>query len=692
MRIKFNEYLVVFLLMFISFQSCQDEEIAVDNPDEQEVLSGDSELANLISAMSANNGSYDDFLDGADCFSIELPITVIIDNTTIVVENEDDIEDLEDIFDDYEEDDDFFDFVFPITIIFSDYTQVVIQNEDQLEGFIEDCGDDDDDDDDNDDFEDDEIIECVDFVYPITFSIFNIDFLIAETVTVENDEDLYDFIEDLEDDENAIIAGINYPISLIYVNGETVEVNSNEELEDAFEVAEELCEEDDDDDDDDDEDCDIDAEELEEELQECISEVKILDADYEEIGELTAEFNEETVFVNGIPAVTDEGDWSVVETDDEDLQLIIEGLQTHTALNGIWEFVSCEDDYLWFTDGNNFIKLQCQDDDDDDDDYDCDLSAEEISNELIACDFHEIDMENHNEEEVNQFYVNFNDGNEIAVTGDITITEVGTWSVVEIEEDIKLMIDGLQSFAQLNGTWTLVECDDELKFANNDYSIYLECEEEDDDEDYFECFEDAEELEACDEADGVVDGFATFDLNLIFEDCATDEVEYSFYLTLQDAEAEVAPLPSPFTNTSNPQVIYSRVALAGNPSVYEIFEHELVVEQCDEAGCSEVDIDNILHECAWTIDSYNGSDNLDDFYMLFQNGQDLLIEGQGLNIDANWSTSEIADGVVITFSSVSGPNIQAINGDWLVVECDEEELYLQALNSNDTLILERDCD
>ena len=55
MRIKFNEYLVVFLLMFISFQSCQDEEIAVDNPDEQEVLSGDSELANLIIAMSANN-------------------------------------------------------------------------------------------------------------------------------------------------------------------------------------------------------------------------------------------------------------------------------------------------------------------------------------------------------------------------------------------------------------------------------------------------------------------------------------------------------------------------------------------------------------------------------------------------------------------------------------------------------------
>ena len=57
----------------------------------------------------------------------------------------------------FDENEDILDFIFPITIIFNDYTEVVIENEEQLENFITDC----------DDEVDDDVIECIDFVYQI---------------------------------------------------------------------------------------------------------------------------------------------------------------------------------------------------------------------------------------------------------------------------------------------------------------------------------------------------------------------------------------------------------------------------------------------------------------------------------------------------------------------------------------------
>ena len=167
--------------------------------------------------------------------------------------------------------------------------------------------------------------------------------------------------------------------------------------------------------------------------------------------------------------------------------------------------------------------------------------------------------------------------------------------------------------------------------------------------------------------------------------------EFAFYLTIDDAETQVNALASPFINTiAYEQTIYSRVALAGDPSIFEIFEHHLIVENCYEESCSEGDVDNILQECSWQIVSYNASDNLIDFYLMFQANQNLIIEGQGLNIDASWTTSQSDEGVILTFDSVAGPNIQAITGEWLVVECEVDRLQLH--RGDDVIVLERNCD
>jgi len=64
-----------------------------------------------------------------------------------------------------------------------------------------------------------------------------------------------------------------------------------------------------------------------------------------------------------------------------------------------------------------------------------------------------------------------------------------------------------------------------------------------------------------------------------------------------------------------------------------------------------------------------------------------------LVIDATWSTSQSNEGVIVNFSNVAGPNIQAINGSWLVVECTTEQLVLHAINdSNNEIVLDRTCE
>ena len=89
-------------------------------------------------------------------------------------------------------------------------------------------------------------IECVDFQYPISFSVFNIDFQIIDVVTIENDRQLYHFIKRVKNAE--VIASLNFPITLEYADGTNIEVNNNEELARTINEARDACDEDDDND------------------------------------------------------------------------------------------------------------------------------------------------------------------------------------------------------------------------------------------------------------------------------------------------------------------------------------------------------------------------------------------------------------------------------------------------------------
>ncbi len=228
----------VFSLLFMAtlmVTSCQEEFEELPQPDEQQTLMASSTTAKLIERTAANDGSFDNIVDGASCFALNFPYTVEVNGIQITIDSREDLQVIEEIFDAIEDDVNVLEIFFPVTITYSDYSQIVINNMEELRALAEECvegGADDD-------------IECIDFVYPITLYTFDINEQQTGSVTVNSDEELRLFFKGL--DENDLIS-IDFPVTLELYDGTQITVNSNAELAVAIENAKEACDEDDDND------------------------------------------------------------------------------------------------------------------------------------------------------------------------------------------------------------------------------------------------------------------------------------------------------------------------------------------------------------------------------------------------------------------------------------------------------------
>lgn len=539
MKSKIN-YILVFFIFLLCFTTCQNESDEVDNPTEQEVIVPNSTLANLMFRTTANSSNLSSILEDYSCFAVALPVSIVVNGETIVVVSENDIVQLGSLLDD-----DDLEFVYPITIIFGDYSELVIENEEQLETYIDDCDED----------EETANIECVDFVYPISFSIFNSEFNLVDTVSIADDEALYSFLEGLDEDENATIVSIDYPVTLVYANGETVEVNTNQELVDAISAAEEDCDET--------EVCDATLEEIQQAIQSCTLEAELYNANDETLNEYVLNFgSNNNVTVNGEPTVSEIGNWTLATTA-EGFVLAIDGLETFSALNDSWIVTECEEDEFEFTNGEIYLELET--------DCDDDCSQEDVSTYLTSCNI--VPTVNGYTSPLTLFQ--FSEDNSLFTMYQGDLPHNGTWSVDSDDNGVYIVINfnGLEAY---NGQWYLQECYDEgLSFYQGDNVLILGC-----DENHFECFENID-VEICDELAPYDDGITTIDLNTIF-DCPQDNIVYGFYITEMDAHAGTNQYPTDFTSFTNPQIFYVKAELISNPSLYEIFTVEILIEDCSE--------------------------------------------------------------------------------------------------------------
>jgi len=207
---------LLMLLVVFQFTSCQKEEvIIIDETEEEGTLTDDSPLTVLMLRTSLNDGNNDDFIDGGNCFSIAFPYSVNIANTNFTLEDEGDyfevlafLEASGGTIDDIE-------IVFPITIVFPNYTETTINNQEELNTIVANCG---------DGIE----IDCLDFIYPITFFVYNSETETSTTIIVNNDEEMYILLSSMNGND---YVSIDYPISVEIENDSIVQVTSNLELE-----------------------------------------------------------------------------------------------------------------------------------------------------------------------------------------------------------------------------------------------------------------------------------------------------------------------------------------------------------------------------------------------------------------------------------------------------------------------------
>ncbi|NNE33356.1 MAG: hypothetical protein HKN40_13410 [Winogradskyella sp.] len=746
MKTQINQLIFFAFFVLISFTACQDEVININDTNEQETIVPNSTLANLIANTSANFGAYDNIIDESSCFSVELPVTIIVSDITITIETISDFDQLEDIFEELADNEDFLDFVFPITIIFNDYTEVVIVNQEQLENFISQCDD------------DDEVINCVDFVYPISFSVFNSEFTIIDTVIIETDEALYNFLANLEANDNTLIVSLNYPVNLEYASGEIVEVNSNQELSDVISAAEENC--------DDSEQSECNEDDVAELLLQCPWDINDPNDDFDihqilffEDGSITITEGDATSAIGG--------NWNLVVTNNGLVLNIFDLTAYQEDLGGEWLLVSCNENELDIVRGDYALQLE----QDCEEDIDC--SVTDIDDILEECAWL---LETDLIDTFTPVYVYFTDNGQILLqNGDGSESQIGIWELMVISGDVYLNLLFQDDFEVLNGQWQIVECSGEYLYLVIDDN-YIELQRECDlnlGNEVFDCFSDFQIIECLgpnNQAEfnlsgdtiGLLDcpysliasfhenildaetnsnpivntesywsveaqvflrieadngNFELFTIYLITEDCNLFECFESFDAVLElcdvnnDATEEFN-LPIAFSNCipTADLVSYHETetdAFAGenaigNPEAYnnisapqtifvrveidnqvEVFTIDLILADCNAGNCTEEDVDGTLAECIWNITSFNGSDNLSVWNLDFELGTDvLIIYTDTETIDAVWTTTATTNGIVISFSEVNGPNIQEITGSWLVVECTGEQLVLHDINNN----------
>jgi hypothetical protein len=211
----------IFSLLLISFYSCEDEEETVVQ-NTADSFTKATTISSLVKRVSQNETTCDNVLDNTSLFSVKLPVTVTVDGHNEIVTSSADFLEIQSIKNEHTYDNDIVYFTFPITVIYPDFSVATIHNQNEFNAMA--SGND-------DNFHE---IDCIDFQFPFTINIYDVENQVANTVSLATNSQLYNFIDDLEDAE---IVGIVYPITLKKTNGQIYTINSNTELEDTIDAA-----------------------------------------------------------------------------------------------------------------------------------------------------------------------------------------------------------------------------------------------------------------------------------------------------------------------------------------------------------------------------------------------------------------------------------------------------------------------
>lgn len=214
------------LVVSLLITSCQEDSISENT----EALSHKSTLTTTLMSMSVNETDIDNAIDKISCFNIKLPVRILVNDQQIVVSNENDYATVEAVFNVSSLDNDKVTFIFPITVVYSDYKEVVVNNQQEYDALVDACT---------------GIPEyigtsCVSIVYPITIYGYDSGFKMQNTYVLKNNAELFTTLQNLSSSE---YYSISYPLSLNVNKGSGVTVKNNNKFLEAVTYALQGCKE-----------------------------------------------------------------------------------------------------------------------------------------------------------------------------------------------------------------------------------------------------------------------------------------------------------------------------------------------------------------------------------------------------------------------------------------------------------------
>lgn len=222
------------LLLLSVLSGCQKEFENITPPSDDKAIPANSALAQQLQNVALNDGSLDNIIDRSSCMELVLPVTVVANGQELEINTADDFELVERIFDEDQNDQDVVIINFPVTVILADHTELTIDNQEELNDLTDECDNGPDDD-----------IECLDFKYPLTFSLYDPVNQVADIVTINDDKSLFRFFDELDDSQ---FAGFTFPVTMVLSDEEEITINDNNELRNALKDFGDDCDEDDDND------------------------------------------------------------------------------------------------------------------------------------------------------------------------------------------------------------------------------------------------------------------------------------------------------------------------------------------------------------------------------------------------------------------------------------------------------------
>jgi len=215
---------VLFLLI-----GCQKEYVEIEEPDKSVTISSIDPVADLILKVTLKDGSYDNIIDRCSEISINFPYYIQVNEEVLYISSQEEIENLKLVYYQYRDD---IEIIYPVKVTFSDYSEGILSNEDDLEIIQEQY---------NSSLIDDDI-ECIDFVYPIELSLYNDKKQSLDVVNANNDSELYNVFANIDE----LLIDISFPIELKLTDGQIVSISNNIQLEEQIENTMNSCDENDD--------------------------------------------------------------------------------------------------------------------------------------------------------------------------------------------------------------------------------------------------------------------------------------------------------------------------------------------------------------------------------------------------------------------------------------------------------------